>query len=262
MLINNKMDFFDEEKRGIIIGKTPVLIGGNREKGNVVIEAPCAFLGGGSIDVGRIGAYTYVTGNSNFRFVDSIGRFCMIADDVCIGFPEHNYRNITAHAIFDLPNGNLFGDYYSYQNSKENNYNLIRKNMKENRNYKKDKYIIIGNDVWIGHGAIILRGVEIGDGAVIGAGAVVACDVPAYSIVSGNPARVVKYRFSDEIINRLIAVKWWDYGPEILKDVDITKIPEALEEIENRTQYMKKYSAVEWQFDLSEHKILKKLSEK
>ncbi|NLE05976.1 MAG: CatB-related O-acetyltransferase [Crenarchaeota archaeon] len=69
----------------------------------------------------------------------------------------------------------------------------------------------IGNDVWIGHSALILPRVRsIGDGAVIGAGSVVVNDVPDYAIVAGNPARIIKYRFSDDAIAYLKSEKWWD----------------------------------------------------
>lgn len=71
--------------------------------------------------------------------------------------------------------------------------------------------IRIGNDVWIGARAMILSGVTIGDGAIIGAGAVVAKDVPPYAIVIGNPGRVVRYRFSEDQIARLLRLRWWDW---------------------------------------------------
>lgn len=74
--------------------------------------------------------------------------------------------------------------------------------------------LVIGNDVWIGHGATILSGVTIGDGAVIGACSVVTKNVPPYAIVAGNPARIIRYRFSDEIINNLLSIKWWDWPIE------------------------------------------------
>lgn len=77
--------------------------------------------------------------------------------------------------------------------------------------------VIIGNDVWIGKEAVILSGVTIGDGAVIGTRAVITKDVPAYSIVAGNPARVIKKRFSGEIIEHLLAIKWWDWPLEKIK---------------------------------------------
>jgi len=71
--------------------------------------------------------------------------------------------------------------------------------------------ITIGNDVWIGRDATIFSGVKIGDGAVVGASSVVGSDVEPYSIVVGNPARVIKKRFSDEVIEQLLKIKWWDW---------------------------------------------------
>jgi len=72
--------------------------------------------------------------------------------------------------------------------------------------------VIIGNDVWVGYRSIILSGVKVGDGAVIAAGSVVVKDVPAYAIVAGNPAKIVKYRFPKRQIKKLLKIKWWDWG--------------------------------------------------
>ncbi|HNA87128.1 MAG TPA: CatB-related O-acetyltransferase [Nitrospira sp.] len=74
--------------------------------------------------------------------------------------------------------------------------------------------VVIGNDVWIGHEAVILSGVRIGDGAVVGARAVIRSDVPPYHIAAGNPARVVRARFDEMTINRLLALAWWDWDDE------------------------------------------------
>ena len=71
--------------------------------------------------------------------------------------------------------------------------------------------VVIGNDVWIGHGATILSGVTIGDGAVIGAYSVVAKNVPAYCIAVGNPAKVIRQRFTDEQVQSLLKIKWWEW---------------------------------------------------
>ena len=71
---------------------------------------------------------------------------------------------------------------------------------------------VIGNDVWIGQNAVILPGVHIGDGAIIGASSVVGSDVDPYTIVVGNPAKVLRKRFDDELIELLLQFKWWDRG--------------------------------------------------
>jgi len=77
--------------------------------------------------------------------------------------------------------------------------------------------VIIGNDVWVGHAAIILSGVTIGDGAVIGARAVVTKDVPAYGIVAGNPARLINKRFEEDIIQHLLKIAWWNWEDDKIK---------------------------------------------
>ncbi len=80
------------------------------------------------------------------------------------------------------------------------------------------KRIKIGNDVWIGCNAVILGGVEVGDGAVVGAGAVVTKDVPAYTIVAGNPAKEIKKRFSKEVIEYVCQLNWWDLPNAVLAE--------------------------------------------
>ena len=71
--------------------------------------------------------------------------------------------------------------------------------------------VVIGSDVWIGAGALILSGVTIGNGAVVGARAVVSKDIPDYGIVAGNPARLIKKRFDEDIIQRLLKIAWWNW---------------------------------------------------
>ena len=94
---------------------------------------------------------------------------------------------------------------------------------------------IIGNDVWIGFEALIMSGITIGDGAVIGARAVVTKDVPPYAIVAGNPAKVVKKRFSDDVIEKLLAMQWWNWEQakiehhlDILCSGDVGRLNECL----------------------------------
>ncbi|MFA7074977.1 MAG: CatB-related O-acetyltransferase, partial [Endomicrobiaceae bacterium] len=78
--------------------------------------------------------------------------------------------------------------------------------------------IVIGNDVWIGYESVIMQGVHIGDGAIIGTRAVVTKDVPPYTIVAGVPAKPVKKRFDDKTIDKLMAIQWWDWSPEKVKE--------------------------------------------
>ncbi len=78
--------------------------------------------------------------------------------------------------------------------------------------------VTIGNDVWIGMESIILSGVTIGDGAVIGLRAVVTKNVPPYAVVAGNPARIVKKRFKDHIIDRLLSLQWWNWDDDRIKN--------------------------------------------
>ena len=76
---------------------------------------------------------------------------------------------------------------------------------------------VIGNDVWVGMNVIIMRGVTIGDGAVIAAGSVVTADVEPYSIAGGIPAKHIRYRFSKEIIESLLEIRWWDWPEEKIR---------------------------------------------
>lgn len=117
----------------------------------------------------------------------TIGSYCSIADNVTFLLGgEHDYKKITSFPF----------------NSKV--YHVTGYSAAKNRGGGHD--IIIGDDVWIGYGATILSGVTIGTGAIIGAGAIVAKDIPPYSVYVGN--KVIKQRFSDEIVERLMKINW------------------------------------------------------
>ena len=97
---------------------------------------------------------------------------------------------------------------------------------------------VVGNDVWIGQNSLILPGAKIGDGVIIGANSVVGGEIPPYSIVAGNPARLVRKRFDDEMINLLLGLKWWDKRVEeienltgILSSDDLQKVKEKIKKI-------------------------------
>ena len=96
--------------------------------------------------------------------------------------------------------------------------------------------IIVGNDVWIAHGAKILSGVNIGDGAIIAANSLVTRDVPPYAIAMGSPAKVVKYRFDEDTIEKLLEIRWWDFEEE-----EIIKIIPLLQS-NNMEEFLRRYS--------------------
>lgn len=145
----------------------------------------------------KIGKYTYVSARSGVIYAE-IGSFCSIAANVGIGGGSHDIDAVSTSPVFNKGR-NIFGT------------NL------GNVEFSPFKTTQIGNDVWIGNRALILQGVKIGDGAVVGAGSVVTKDVEPYTIVAGNPARVIRKRFDDETINRLLALKWWDMSDAELK---------------------------------------------
>lgn len=141
------------------------------------------------------GDYSYVQKNSSIWYAQ-IGKYCSLSWNVSIGGGEHDFHRVTTHSLLYAPS-----------------YGFIEKPAYDRLGKKCE----IGNDVWVGAGAQILRGVTVGDGAVIGAGAIVTHDVEPYSIVAGVPAKKIGQRCSDELIAELIKIKWWDINPEILK---------------------------------------------
>ena len=102
---------------------------------------------------------------------------------------------------------------------------------------------VVGNDVWIGQNSLILPGAKIGDGVIIGASSIVGGEIPPYSIVAGNPARLIRKRFDDEMINLLLELKWWDKSvgeienlSEILSSDDLQSVKEKIKEMLGKTE--------------------------
>lgn len=125
-----------------------------------------------------------------------IGKFCMIASDVTFIM---NGANHLTQSISSYPFA-IFGHDWT--------------KAMDGKSYPNKGNTIVGNDVWIGYNATILPGITIGDGAIIAANTTVSKDVPPYSIVGGNPSKIIKKRFSDEKIETLLALKWWDWDIE------------------------------------------------
>lgn len=159
---------------------------------NVYIRKNVHFEGQPS-DV-QIGDYTYINSAYIYDCV-RIGKYCSIAHNVCIAPGEHFLDRLSTYPIKIRVLGQDWDNVFP-----------------------EKKTTVIGNDVWIGNNATILSGVRIGDGAVIAAGAVVTKDVPSYAIVGGVPAKILKYRFSFEVIKKLEKLMWWDRDTVWLKE--------------------------------------------
>jgi acetyltransferase-like isoleucine patch superfamily enzyme len=153
----------------------------------------------------ELGKYSYGTQNiAVFSWGEpatiKIGAFCSIASkcEIFIG-GNHHMDTITTYP-FGMINTQTFS----------------HPNVRMSPLTKGD--VIIGNDVWIGHGVTIMSGVKIGDGAVIATNSHVVKDVPPYSIVGGNPAKVIRYRFTDDQIKDLLEVKWWEWQDSVINE--------------------------------------------
>lgn len=152
-----------------------------------------------------------------------IGKFCAIATGTkfMMGSANHRMDSVTTYPF------NVFGGEWE---------DITQTHLSELPN-KGDT--IIGNDVWFGRECLIMPGVKIGDGAIIAARSVVVKDIKPYSIVGGNPARVIRKRFDDEMIELLLRVKWWDRDSDSIASIlpllcnnDLSYVKEQLEELQ------------------------------
>lgn len=169
----------------------------------------------------EVGSYTY--GHDEIKIVHGnegktlrIGKFCSIAEGVTV-FLGANHR---VDWFTTFPFGHIRPEEFP-------------KVKKEHGHPATKGDVIIGNDVWLGTNAFIMSGVNIGDGAVVGACSVVTKDVPPYTIVAGNPAKQIRKRFSDEVINKLLELKWWDKSENEINEISDILCSNDIEKLNN-----------------------------
>lgn len=169
----------------------------------------------------------------------------MIAPNVTMGLPEHSTQMLSGHILFLRQDSDQFLRFCNYgTNTDEEVENNLR------AFYESSKGLIeIGNDVWIGYNATIMRGVKVGDGAIIAAGSIVTKDVEPYTIVAGVPAKVIRHRFKEEYVEKLVNLKWWNYGPDILRGVNLTNIESAIGVLEERVAFVEEYKCYRVRFN-------------
>ncbi|AEX50950.1 maltose O-acetyltransferase [Rahnella aquatilis CIP 78.65 = ATCC 33071] len=167
-----------------------------------------------------MGAYSYACSKlpNNLK----TGRFCSLAAGVRVMGPQHPIHRFTTSPL-------TYHDFFP---------KVALEQFGETLNIAGFDYMpaatVLGHDVWVGEHAVLKGGITIGNGAVIAANAVVTSDVPPYAIVAGIPARVIKYRFDEGIINRLQSIQWWNYKitdlPDFAAAVDIIKFIDEMED--------------------------------
>jgi virginiamycin A acetyltransferase len=193
---------------------------------NSIFEPPCSIKWMHVEHSLSMRAFSYAV--SGYYFAARIGRYVSIGEEVQVGRHNHPtewsttspffYRDHVAVLDFALEEANGIGP----------------KEFMLGAPHQVVHPTTIGNDVWIGHGAFISPGVTIGDGAVVGAYAVVTKDVPPYAVVAGVPATVKKMRFSDAVVQRMLAVSWWKFAFWDLRGAATTDPVKFLDTIEER----------------------------
>ncbi len=180
-----------------------------------------------------LGAFSYIV--SGYLCGVKIGRYCSFGENVQIGRQNHPMHWLSTSPFLYLNNKDILDIDTKFDE------NILTEVPVYPEPATQLKKTIIKNDVWIGHGAIINAGVTIENGAVIAAGAVVTKDVPAYAVVGGNPAQLIRYRFSPDIIKQLQAYRWWQYAPKQIKNKPIYNMALFIEQLDEISSFNDAY---------------------
>lgn len=195
---------------------------------NTVIEPYSAFLSG--YNLFSQGSFSYSW--SNLPVSTVVGRYCSIAKNCTVLGSRHPHEWLTTSSSTYDNKFIIFSKFCDDYHSEHTTFK--RKNLTKNHG------LLIGNDVWIGNNVTLKNNLIIGHGAVIAANSTVVKDVPPYAIVGGNPAKIIKYRFSDRQINELLLLKWWEYKFTDFQQLNIQNIDIFIDQFYlNRDKYEK-----------------------
>jgi acetyltransferase-like isoleucine patch superfamily enzyme len=174
----------------------------------------------------RMGAFSYAT--SPLLASTRIGRYCSIAAGVEFIESQHPAHWASTSPFSYSPYGLEGFRSYLVEERKLTSYPL------HGALEFQSGPVTLGNDVWVGQRAMFMGGISVGDGAVVAAGAVVTRDVPPYAIVGGVPARTLRMRFADPVVERMLALQWWRFGPDVLQPLDVRDVEGFLDRLEAR----------------------------
>ncbi len=206
------------------------MIEGGSLAGHLIYERPAFVFDPRRLKNVTLGAFSYINGlYTSSLYECRIGRYCSIAEAVVIGPPEHPVDHFSTHPFAFTRPDHLPPFYRSVEFTR-----LAPDASAPDSTYTHPPQTVIGHDVWIGSGAFIKAGVRIGNGAIVAAHAVVTHDVPPYAIVAGVPAKVLRLRFTEAIVERMQALAWWRYDLAPHKTrLDFTQPEAALATLED-----------------------------
>lgn len=185
----------------------------------VFAEQEVRVVGTQIIGTAFFGFATYMNGGM-VRSYTEVGRYTSIGRDVSLGLAVHNHLHLSTSPFFDLP-------------TPRDEARLV--------STEPLRRAVIGHDCWIGDSAKVMSGVRIGHGAIVATSAVVTKDVEPYAIVAGVPARHVRWRFDEDVRQRLLASEWWAFAPEALRELVTTDTQSSLEAIEEAARDVRRF---------------------
>jgi len=200
----------------------------------LLAEPPILFLGDAVVrgPVTTVGAFTSLAHGFESQGAQ-IGRYCEFAPGVLVGATGHPLTWLGVNSF------QYKASTWKWHNSADQ-VEVIDPEAGGRSSFRGEP-TIVGNDVWVGAKAVILRGVTIGDGAVIAAGAVVTSDVEPYSIVGGVPAKPIRYRVEPELRERLLALQWWRFSPNQLSGIAFDDLDRAVDQLADRVDALEPY---------------------